>query len=288
MRSVDVLDVTSHSDKGPRFVDAGPVRAARILVNDSGQSYTNRLLVGTPATGNVRIEWVAARYGQQIPINWSMATMMHVMGGYYPLRYLVADAQNLIIAEAMRLDYEWVLLHEHDVVLPPDAFVRLNRYMVDKAAPVVSGLYFSRSFPSDPMVFKTLGDSYATDWRIGDVIEVAAVPTGIVLIHMGLIRAMWRDCEEYTLKGVKVRRVFNTPRESYYDPDTGQYTAGAMTSDLDWCARVIAGDYMRKAGWTEYAGKERPFIVDTAICCGHINPDGTVFPDRQRLAEFGG
>lgn len=283
-----MLEITNHSDKKPRFVDAGPVRAARILVNDSGQSYTNRLLVGTPATGNVRVEWVAARYGQQIPINWSMATMLHVMGGMYPLRYQVADAQNLIVAEAMRLDYEWLLLHEHDVILPVDAFVRFNRYMLDKRAPVVSGLYFSRSYPSDPMVFATLGDSYATGWRIGDLVEVAAVPTGVVLIHMGLIRAMWGDCEEYTLKGVKVRRVFNTPRESYYDPDTGQYTAGAMTSDLDWCARVIAGDYMRKAGWTEYADKERPFLVDTAINCGHINPDGTVFPGAARLAEFGG
>lgn len=285
MENVDVLSIARQIGSNG---NANPVRAARILVNDSGQSYTNRLLVGTAATGNVRVEWVAARYNQQIPINWSMATMMQVLGGYYPLRYLVADAQNLIVAEAMRLDYEWLLLHEHDVVLPPDTFVRLNRYMLDKSAPVVSGLYFSRSFPSDPMVFKTLGDSYATDWRIGDVVEVAAVPTGIVLIHMGLIRAMWPDCEEYTLKGVKVRRVFNTPRDSHYDPDSGQYTAGAMTSDLDWCERVKAGGYLRKAGWTEYADKPRPFLVDTAITCGHIQPSGEVFPGAARLAEFGG
>lgn len=265
-----------------------PVRPARILVNESGQSYTNRLLVGTPATGNVRVEWVAARYGQQVPINWSMTTTMHVMTECYPLGYLVADAQNIIIADAMRLDYEWVLLHEHDVVLPPDTFVRFNRYMLAKSAPVVSGLYFGRSYPSDPMVFTALGDSYATDWRIGDVVEVAAVPTGVVLIHMGLIRAMWKDCEEYTLKGQRVRRVFNTPRESYYNPDTGEYSSGAMTSDIDWCVRVVQGDYMRKAGWTEYAGKERPFLCDTAITCGHINPDGTVFPGAARLAEFGG
>lgn len=265
-----------------------PVRQARVVVNDSGQSYTNRLLVGTPATGNVRIEWMAARMNQQLPINWSMGTLLQAMGGYYPLRYLVADAQNLIIAEAMRLDYEWVLLHEHDVILPPDTFVRFNRYMIDKRAPVVSGLYFGRSHPSDPMVFTTLGDSYATDWRIGDVIETVAVPTGVVLIHMGLIRSMWRDCEEYTLKGVKVRRVFNTPTGGYYNPDTGEYVGGAMTSDIDWCKRVVAGDYMRKAGWTEYADKERPFLVDTNIMCFHCNPDGEMFPSAARLAEFGG
>jgi len=265
-----------------------PVRESRIVVQDSGGGYTNRLLVGTPATGNVRIEWVAARYGQTTPINWSMGTMMQVMGGFYPLRYLVADAQNLIVAKAIEGDYEWMLLHEHDVVLPVDTFARLNRYMLEQRAPVISGLYFSRSRPSDPMVFKTLGDSYYPNWRVGDVVEVVAVPTGIVLIHMGLIRAMWEDAEPYTLKGVKTRRVFNTPTESYYNPDTGEYTSGSMTSDLDWCKRVVAGDYLRKAGWTEYADKPRPFLVDTGICCGHINPDGEIFPHPARLAEFGG
>ena len=281
MQSVDVV----HNGK----LHTSPVRTPRVIVNDSGESYTNRLLVGTPATGNVRIEWVAARYNQQTPINWSMGTLMQVLGGYYPLRYLVTDVQNIIVAEAMRLDYEWLLLHEHDVILPPDTFVKFNRYMLDKRAPVVSGLYFGRSNPSDPMVFSELGNSYATDWRIGDVVEVCAVPTGIVLIHMGLIRAMWKDCQEYTLKGVKVRRVFNTPTGGYYNPDTGEYSGvGAMTSDIDFCRRVMAGDYLRKAGWTDYADKPRPFLVDTSITCGHINPDGTMFPDAARLAEFGG
>ncbi len=270
------------------MANANPVRPTRVIVQDSGGSYTNRLFVGTPATGNVRVEWVAARYNQLVPINWSMGTLLQVMSGFYPLRYLVADAQNVIVAEAMRLDYEWLLLHEHDVILPVDTFVKLNRYMLKPVAPVISGLYFSRSFPSDPMVFKTLGDSYATDWRLGDVVEVAAVPTGIVLIHMGLIRAMWPDCEEYTVGGVKVRRVFNTPCESHYNPDTGEYSTGSMTSDLDWCSRAISGGYLAKAGWHESAAKKRPFLCDTSIMCGHVNPDGTIFPNAARLAEFGG
>jgi hypothetical protein len=265
-----------------------PVRDTRVIVQDSGGAYTNRLFVGTPCTGLVRVEWMAARNAQMIPINWSMGATMQVVAGYYPLRYLVADAQNLIVAEAMRLDYEWLLLHEHDVVLPADTFIKLNRYMQSAQYPVVSGLYFSRSFPSDPMVFRTLGDSYYTGWRMGDVVEVCAVPAGIVLIHMGLIRAMWNDCEPYTLSGVKVRRVFNTPRESFYNPDTGEYSVSDMTSDLDFCKRVVDGSYLAKAGWTEAAGKSHPFILDTNIMCGHINPDGTVFPDRARLAEFGG
>ena len=268
-------------------VRESPVRPRRIIVKDSGRNdYTNRLFVGTACTGLLRVEWVAARYNQMTPINWSMGSINQMMGEYYPLRHLVADAQNLIVAEAMRLDYEWLLLHEHDVVLPPDTFVKFNRYMVDERAPVVSGLYFSRAFPSDPMVFRTLGDSYYTDWKLGDVVEVVAVPTGLVLIHMGLIRAMWSDCEEYTIKGTKVRRVFNTPRDSWVNPETGEYSAHSMTSDLDWCKRVIAGDYLRKSGWTEYADKPYPFLCDTGIFAYHIEPDGRSYPDPASLARW--
>jgi hypothetical protein len=263
-----------------------PVRPRRIVVKDSGHNdYTNRLFVGTACTGNLRIEWVQARYNQMTPINWSMGNLMQEMGEYYPLRHLVADAQNLIVAEAMRLDYEWLLL-QHDVVLPPDAFVKFNRYMVDEKAPVVSGLYFSRAFPSDPMVFTALGDSYATGWKLGDVVDVVAVPTGCVLIHMGLIRAMWDDCPEYSVRGPKVRRVFNTPRDSWVNPDTGEYSARSMTSDLDWCQRVIAGDYLRKAGWTAYADKALPFLCDTSIMCYHIEPDGRTYPDAASLERW--
>ena len=124
------------------------MRPRRIVIKDCGRNdYTNRLFVGTACTGNVRVEWVQARYNQMTPINWSMGSFMQTMGEYYPLRHLVADAQNLIVAEAMRLDYEWLLLHEHDVVLPPDTFVKLNRYMVDEKAPVVSGPVFLACVP---------------------------------------------------------------------------------------------------------------------------------------------
>ena len=54
----------------------------------------------------------------------------------------------------------------------------------------------------------------------------------------------------------------------------------ACTSDLDWCWRVIDGGYFKKAGWDHLDGVEHPFLVDTSIQCGHINPSGLVFPGQ--------
>lgn len=270
-------------------VDVSPVRKVRVIVQDSGDpGYTNRLLVGTACTGSVRVEWVAARYGQLIPLNWSMAAQLQVMAGYMPLRYQVADAQNLIVAEALRLDMEWVFLLEHDVIIPQDCFMRLNAYMREASAPVVSGLYFSRAYPSEPMVFRGRGNGYYAGWRLGDKVWVDGVPTGCLLVHMGILRAMWQDSEPYSVGGIQTRRVFDTPRTAWYNPETNRYNMATGTSDLEWCHRVIRDGYLQRAGWGHVASEhpEYPFLIDTAICCAHVNPDGQSFPDKKTLAEW--
>ena len=268
-----------------------PIRPYRVIVQDSGDpGYTNMIMVGTACTGLLRVEFVAARYGQVVPLNWSMAGQMQAVAGgvldYMPLRYLVADAQNLIVAEAIRLDMEWLFLLEHDVVLPPNAFFRLNHWMKETPAPVVSGLYFSRCRPSEPMVFRGRGTGVYTDWKLGDVVEVDGVPTGCLLIHMGVLRAMWEDSEPYSVGGIKTRRVFDTPRYSWYNPETGDVHQSAGTSDLEWCKRVQEGDYLRRAGWHDYADREFPFLCDTGLFCRHIEQSGRQYPDAASLTPF--
>ena len=256
-----------------------PVRAYRTIVNDSGDpGYVNRLLVGTATTGLVRIEWVMARYGQIIPVNWSWVQMMQYMDSYIPLRYQVADAQNLIVKECIEKDFEWLLLIEHDVVLPPDAMVRFNQYMRDEKMPVVSGLYYTRSRPSEPLIFRGRGTSFYSDWKMGDLVWCDGAPTGCLLIHSGILREMWKDSPEYKVRDQVTRRVFDTPRNQWEDPETGYINATQGTSDLDWCTRVMQGSYLAKAGWEEFQQKEFPFLVDTNIFCKHCNMNGEMFP----------
>jgi len=256
-----------------------PVRQYRTIVQDSGDpGYVNRLLVATPTTGLVRIEWVAARYGQIIPTNWSMVTMQQYMDSYIPLRYQVADAQNMVAKEVVERDYEWLLLIEHDVVLPPDAFIRINEYIRKAEVPVMSGLYYTRSRPSEPLIYRGRGTSFYSDWEMGDLVWCDGVPTGILLIHGGIIRAMWEESAEYSVGGNITRRVFDTPRNLWFDPESNQVNATQGTSDLDWCTRVMKGDFFTKSGWTDYTDREYPFLVDTNIFCRHIEMNGIQYP----------
>jgi len=62
------------------------------------------------------------------------------------------------------------------------------------------------------------------------------------------------------------------------------------TSDLEWCTRLIEGDYIRRAGWTEYwdglEDKANPLMIDTNIFCRHIDADGTQYPLDEELGRW--
>jgi hypothetical protein len=237
-----------------------------------------RLLVGTPTLGSIRMEWAAARYGQIIPSNWSKVDMIQYLNSFIPMRYSVADAQNLIVQEAINRGYEWVLFLEDDTIPPPDAFVRFNDYMNKGDIPVVSGLYYTRSVPAEPMVYRGRGNSYFTDWKLGDKVWVDGVPTGMLLVDMRLMKIVYDDSPEYQFNGIQARRVFETPGKTWFNEETGAQEMLVGTSDLDWCKRVIENGYLKKH-WPNLARKKYPFLIDTNIPCMHIDRgDGTQFP----------
>ena len=256
-----------------------PVREYRSIIIDGGDaSYLNRVMIGTAATGVIRIEWAQARYGQMVPVNWSEVSHLEYMTDFIPLHFQVADAQNVIVQQAIERDFEWLLLWEHDVLPQPDALIKINKYIRDEQVPVVSGLYYTRGHPTEPLVFRGRGTSVYTDWKIGDMVWCSGVPTGFLLIHMGILREMWKESPEYKARGRVVRRVFDTPRKVDYNPAINQYSTFQGTSDLEWCNRVIEGEYFKKAGWKKYQKKKYPFLVDTSIFCKHMNIDGSVYP----------
>jgi hypothetical protein len=262
--------------------EKSPVREYRTIINDSGDpGYINRILIAHPVTGLLRAEWMQGRMGQITPVNWSqIQTMEFMQSSYMPLRYQVADAQNLIVKHALEMDMEWLLLWEHDVIPPPDSILKLNRYILDEDVPVVSGLYYTRARPSEPLVFRGRGTTFYEKWKMGDKVWCDGVPTGYLLVHMGLMRSVWDESPEYIIKSKNIvtRRVFDSPRNIWFDQVNNQYNSIQGTSDLDWCNRLMKEKHFEKAGWKKIQRKKYPFLVDTGIFCTHINPDGEQFP----------
>ena len=240
----------------------------------------NRILIGTPMTGLVRSEWVVARYGQTIPTNWSHVEVMQWMNSHVPLGYQVADAENIIAKSVVEHNFEWLLFIESDNVLPPNTFVKLNSYMIRGDTPIVGGLYFTKSNPPEPMIYREPGGGYFADWKLGDKVWCRGLPFGCTLIHGSIIRELWKRAPEYMVGNTLTRRVFKHPEDVVLDPNSNDFFVTQGTTDLNFCNELIRDGVLEAAGWPEYQKKEFPFLVDTSIFVQHIDNDGIKWPTQ--------
>jgi hypothetical protein len=258
------------------------------LANNPNQ-WTNRLVISTPTLGTVRMEWVQSRFGQTIPTNFSLVDVHQFMTSYAPIGYQLSDAENLTAKVVVEGNFDWFLSWEDDNLPPLNALVKINEYIIKKDVPVVSGVYFTKSVPPEPILYRGMGTGYYADWKMGEKVWVDGVPFGFTLIHGSIIKALWEESPEYIVNGTVTRRVFEAPSESYVDPETGGWMNSSGTSDLAWCKRLITDKIFDKAGWPEYQKKEFPLLVDTTIFVKHIDRNtGIQYPMQLPKAFLDG
>ena len=256
-------------------------------LNKNTGSWTNRILIAIPTTGLVRVEWMMAKYSQVIPTNWSNVEMTQWLNTYVPLEYQLPDAENLIAKQVVEGNYEWFLSLEQDNVIPPDTYIKLKQYMVEKKVPIVSGVYFTKSQPAEPILYRGRGNGSFQDFKMGDKVWADGIPFGLTLIHGSIIRAIWNESEEYMVGNEVTRKVFDLPDFSSgnlgfgnLEPDDvkGRFSSVRGTTDLNFCKRIMRDDIFKKAGWGAYQKKKYPFLVDTSIFVQHIDETGRMYP----------
>lgn len=270
--------------KKEKIIEKEVIKAPKGLDKNKAD-WHNRILLATPSTGVVRMEWVLHRYGQIIPTNWSHVELLQWMSSYAPVEYLLPDAENLIAKACVEGNYEWMISLEEDNLIPEDAFVRMNQYMQKADVPIVSGLYFTKSEPAEPVLYRGRGSGAYRDFKMGDKVWVDGIPFGFTLIHGSIIKALWNESPEYTVNGQVTRRVFEMPDRSGGNAVDG-FVRLSGTTDLQWCTRLMKDDIFKKAGWPEYQKMEFPFLVDTNIFIGHIDRQGRTYPLGGIPKEF--
>jgi hypothetical protein len=250
------------------------------------KSEDRRIFIATGITGNVRVEWAMARWNQAAPVNWSKSEYLMWLDQFSPLGFLVAEARNVAVEEFLKQGFEWMVFIDHDTIIPPTFLITVNNRIMTERIPVWCGLYFTKSVPSEPLLFRGPGGGYYADWKMGDKVWVDGIPMGCTVIHHSILRAVWEESEEYTANGMKMRRVFETPVKMWEDPKTKVWQTMTGTEDLHWCKKVVDNDIFRKAGWPQYAKKDHPFLVDTNVFCSHIDPAGNRYPAKGEEKFF--
>lgn len=254
----------------------------RTVILKNAKPLKSRLVIGIPTTGIVRYEWATARWGQCIPVNWSMAEIASAYSQIGPIGYLVADARNIICHIFLKTrDCEWLFFIDHDVILPLDTFIKINEYIRKGNTPLMSGLYYAKGNPPSPLVFRGRGNYVYEGWKRGDKIEVDAVVMGCTLIHRSLVEGIANISENYqpTAAGEPIKKIFETPADIHYDPERLEYLKNTGTEDIYFCDRILENKILKKAGWKKLAKKKYPFLCDTSIFCRHIDVEtGVQYP----------
>lgn len=245
-----------------------------------------RLLISCPMTGLLRTEWVLARYSQVVPCNWSMTEATIIIDTFTPLGFLVADARNHACNVVVRDNFDWMCFIDHDVILPPDFFLRINDVMNEEKYPVWGGLYFTKSVPSEPLIYRGTGNSYYKDWHFGDKVWVDGYGLGCHMIHGNIIRELAKRSPRYNSEGTEMPKIFETPAKVWFDPELGGYQKMVGTEDLYFYDRIIKEGILAKAGWPELQKKQYPFMCDTSVFCRHINDTGAQFPAMGEEFRF--
>lgn len=237
-----------------------------------------RLLICAPMTGTIRSEWALARYSQVVPCNWSMSDATVIIDCYSPLQFLVAEARNLACDLLLKDNFDWLCFIDHDVILPPDFFLRVNDVMLEEKYAIWGGLYFTKSIPAEPLIYRGIGTGYVTGWHFGDKVWVDGMGMGCHLIHRSIISELAKVSPMYTADKKNIKQIFESPARVWFDPETESWCKDVGTEDLFFYGRIIKEGILKKAGWTELAKKKYPFMCDTSVFCKHIDETGRQFP----------
>ena len=163
-------------------------QGTEIVKNNDPNAWSKRVLLFTPTLGLIRAEWVQGRYGQTIPTNWSHVELIQYISSYIPVGYQLADAQNLMAKTVIEGDYDWVIYLEDDNIPPPNMLLKFNQYMQKDEIPVVSGIYFTKSYPSEPVLYRGRGTGAYTKWKMGDKVWVVGTPCAFLRLPQCILR----------------------------------------------------------------------------------------------------
>jgi SAM-dependent methyltransferase len=216
------------------------------------------LFMGIPTRGMHSHYFSQMLAGTIFPSNFSLVQF------YIPYME-VGRARNLIVHKAIEAKAKYLVFLDEDVIGPPNGMKTLLFHMENHPDwTFCSGLYATKSYPPEPLLYTEWGQGSNYDWQVGDLKKVLFTGMGYSMIRVSDLALLdpitYDDHDPQTTAPIKVKEFFKTGDEQM----------------------VVAGNTI-KTGHTEDAHffkqleeKGLTAMIDTAILCSH-------FDDKQLL-----
>jgi glycosyltransferase involved in cell wall biosynthesis/2-polyprenyl-3-methyl-5-hydroxy-6-metoxy-1,4-benzoquinol methylase len=171
-------------------------------------------------------------------------------GGY-------ARARQKVVDQARAQNAKWLFFIDSDVFPPPETITKLMSH----GKQITTGIYYMKSSPAQPVIFKEMGDGPYWDFPLESLIEIGGAGLGCTLIDMDVFDAFDK--------------------------------AGLAYFQENWIHTKPDGNKVKVAvgedHWFFIKSKELGFqpYCDTSILCDHIDPvTRAVFPGEEEVSKI--
>lgn len=222
-----------------------------------------RVMMGIPTLSSARRseQWNNAINALQMPLGSSL----NRFPGPYDMP--IADARNELCRAAIANNVQYLVMFSDDVLPPPNCILKMldkigTRQRIDADREVnvdmVTGVYWTKTYPPDPYLYNGLLQGAFKDWRVGDFMPVDMAGCDCLMIDVSVLRQMQQPW-------------FST--DWVWEP--GQQSSSIATEDFYFFTKA------RKAGFR--------LFCDTEIQCAHEDRDtGTLFGLFDDMVQAGG
>lgn len=184
----------------------------------------NKVLIATPTPGYAKFD---SFYDYHMLIDKPEGAAVTFARGQSPARN-----RNMMIAQAIEHDFTHVLFLDDDTAPPKDIITKLLAHDLD----MVTGLYFMRSYPHQPIIFDWNDDKGGAVWHLLSEGETGLIPVYTAGLGAALIKTS----------------VFKTMKELGYTFQTPMGAAWITLGELEpdhWCDDIAFFKRANKAGF---------------------------------------
>uniref|UniRef100_A0A6H2A169 Glycosyltransferase n=1 Tax=viral metagenome TaxID=1070528 RepID=A0A6H2A169_9ZZZZ len=194
---------------------------------------------------------------------------------FNPIGYTVHDGRNLVATLALEMNIPYLLFVDNDTIIPPDALIKLFKHM--PYGDIVGGLYYSKTMPPYPLLFRGRGNGSYENWTDGDIVQVDGLGMGCTLIKTEVFKKIIPVVKRYVLCTNKEKNEYKEVYEFFRTRDDikvdahGGVSYDQLTEDLHFCEIVKSSTKM---------------FIDTGIKCGHYDKrTGVIFSGENGIKK---
>jgi|ERR1035437_7799957 predicted SAM-dependent methyltransferase len=130
-------------------------------------------------------EWIDSLYGLQLPLGSGSARI-------WTYDISIAEARNSLVQQAFQYNPNYIVFIGDDVLFPPNAVMS----MLDKIGKtyngikcdMVTGVYWTKSFPSEPYLWQMGMEGPFKDWKAGDFFSIDMAGCDCLVVDINVFK----------------------------------------------------------------------------------------------------